>query len=1117
MAQTPLFTDITEVNLDNSFVTNLNQQLANIDSNFKKLLSLPLVKGDKGDGVGVGILRTYNEVGGQAVLTELGKKIIQQIYVPYSETQRAAIDYSLENDGTLDDLVDVLRDIEINGTDSDFEPNVHDFQATSINIDNFPQEVKIYYQRHSEEVTQQETTTDYTGVSVGYVFHFDGRLSDIAEYENELAVNFIDTSCALMVQRVDGEIVLDSNNEEVLSDNADILVMRCSIIPTLYFDGTNEVSDRWSNTFCWMINGRRTGITAQGIKGDRGDSVRAYICSGILNDTFITIDSVLSPQDISVDDVPTGSLAFVWFLHNDGIPSPTVPPEQPIDIQSLASVVDNDTPSDVIQYGTQRYVALDLTVGVVWRDANNQPRIDYNVNYAAAPYLSLANIFQSCILYNEMLRINKYPYVAKGLFVPDNDVRYEDTYYTTQSLRGQQPYHLFGSFRNTHNELPENPTATFWSSRVPYAYIGVANINDILTTSNGSMDNNYWDVYRFSENPTFNYNINQLGILKSLYRTFVMHDFMLDIRNSTPSVLTNTDAPGHPFQTVLSLGDYDSTAHGGSQAAIKMYAQNREVTSTGETHMKPNYWGTANISDFQLTHGNFAINSDPYPPSGYGQNVSIKNPYIKILAETERYYQGYNDKQTTDTWQNIDICGYNMKLTNMPSIVIAAHNTGQQSYSWPFYTHKIQPRITVSGDANLSSTDISNYIHINQMKCKFDVSNMSEDANYERVVEIMRDSNSNYVYTATNSAIALPMFNNLSTANSNSLDPDSPYASDSYNTHLGTYSHYKLGFQCTNTSVLLLGDSNYKNYTILHVKNGAVRFNNDFYVGSSLSNPADNIKLYGKEILIGSEQTSSVTLSPRLHLGYGTNPIQSYATLSGGTNTYVEGEYIYIGKYGSNTNNTMSIRVVSDNIRIKDSTFNESEWGLNSNTLGVNIFSHTDNRSISNNANRLIAGIPDSNASVILDRDTNNRVTVGRFVVTSSIGDVTGVTINNSSNWIKMGYYVNPSSPDNMDIGSNGNINISAGDGYHVHIGPSNGTYINIQEDQQAVANGLNIVSHLIISNDPRTNHSDTNLGINIYVNDSNQWYVGQLFTRGDGSDYATLQIMWQPIGNVPV
>ena len=98
-------------------------------------------------------------------------------------------------------------------------------------------------------------------------------------------------------------------------------VKKHSIVPTLYYD---SVSRYW----CWAVNGVKTGVIAQGVKGDAGNSRSIYVCKGTKgsvpssqeSNTILKITDVMQPEEFKnytqlqfAEHVNTGDLLVVWF------------------------------------------------------------------------------------------------------------------------------------------------------------------------------------------------------------------------------------------------------------------------------------------------------------------------------------------------------------------------------------------------------------------------------------------------------------------------------------------------------------------------------------------------------------------------------------------------------------------------------------------------------------------------------------------------------------------------------------------------------------------------------------------------------------------------------------
>lgn len=71
------------------------------------------------------------------------------------------------------------------------------------------------------------------------------------------------------------------------------------IVPKLYFD--DNVKE-----FCWQVNGQKTAVTAQGLKGDNGTSTAVHICKTTVSGNYLRIDSA------EYIDRTSGNPARVW-------------------------------------------------------------------------------------------------------------------------------------------------------------------------------------------------------------------------------------------------------------------------------------------------------------------------------------------------------------------------------------------------------------------------------------------------------------------------------------------------------------------------------------------------------------------------------------------------------------------------------------------------------------------------------------------------------------------------------------------------------------------------------------------------------------------------------------
>lgn len=115
-------------------------------------------------------------------------------------------------------------------------------------------------------------------LSEPFIF-IDGRIAGLNKIissgsDTEIYKRFVDFSIAVY-----GSAEYDHNDvsqDKSKPETWEWIFTTVAIVPKLYFDDN-------INEFCWSVNGQQTGITAQGIKGDKGISPNMIIATGIYN------------------------------------------------------------------------------------------------------------------------------------------------------------------------------------------------------------------------------------------------------------------------------------------------------------------------------------------------------------------------------------------------------------------------------------------------------------------------------------------------------------------------------------------------------------------------------------------------------------------------------------------------------------------------------------------------------------------------------------------------------------------------------------------------------------------------------------------------------------------
>lgn len=276
---------INEVTLDAQFGTTLKQAISTINDNFKKIISVPFLKGEHGENIELIKVPILHD----GVFTKLGERVIKSIY----ETNATTYDPSLDNN--FGGPVGV-------GDSS----HSYDFMKNNCN------EIAFYGYRQKTQVDEKIKVTSQQ------IFIFiDSRVGNIEDIESAQLSTFQDLSCALSIT---GDIYVDPETGKIdlignePGSTTDFTVEKHSIIPTLYYDDSPGIEE-----WCWRINGQKTKITAQGKNGEDGKNSKCVVCFGNMdhpdsgNIFSVTIANVLSPRNTSINDLEDGQLAIVWY------------------------------------------------------------------------------------------------------------------------------------------------------------------------------------------------------------------------------------------------------------------------------------------------------------------------------------------------------------------------------------------------------------------------------------------------------------------------------------------------------------------------------------------------------------------------------------------------------------------------------------------------------------------------------------------------------------------------------------------------------------------------------------------------------------------------------------
>lgn len=279
-----IFDIIQTPSFDSNYVSELNAMVDAINSNFKRIASLPFLKGDKGTSIEYIEEPIYITSNSNTVFSNFGISVIGAIY------GRDVYNYlnGLTN-ATFDNLTFKLRELYATAEPTpSVEPMQGIYSCNSLHPDNDPK-IGVFYDPHN----------GIKHLCVPYTFH-DARKTILdLEYNKD----FIDQTTFITGKYTPEE------KWQLKSEN---------LIPGLYFDNDINI-----NKYCWAIGNRKTHIIAQGVNGQNGQDCKAFLCKGNYDadNTCINITSVFNTSSRTYDETLLSSLydgAFaIVILHSD--------------------------------------------------------------------------------------------------------------------------------------------------------------------------------------------------------------------------------------------------------------------------------------------------------------------------------------------------------------------------------------------------------------------------------------------------------------------------------------------------------------------------------------------------------------------------------------------------------------------------------------------------------------------------------------------------------------------------------------------------------------------------------------------------------------------------------
>lgn len=320
-----LHTIIAPTLTDSNFGQSIRTQFDNINTNFQRLVSAAYLSGQDGNDVVVKDVPIYTENITVRDIVTNEVKVYKTIDVINDFLNVGDVNYdfvvAIDADDKYAFLYDILRqavftdfglqlvetifnkqfDLKshelmsfVDGVESLISAYVlinedleYEFPSYS-DTDKYPVWLAFAYSPLVRMFAIHDIDTDtITNICATQLYYFyDARIGSIQLLDDKYSANdFTDYTSFITIsseRNADGDYEI--NGTYTMSKSQDL--------PTLYYD--NDAQE-----FCWKMNGIETNITAQGIKGDKGEPAGCWFCRGVSTTIPNNDNSMISANLIS--------------------------------------------------------------------------------------------------------------------------------------------------------------------------------------------------------------------------------------------------------------------------------------------------------------------------------------------------------------------------------------------------------------------------------------------------------------------------------------------------------------------------------------------------------------------------------------------------------------------------------------------------------------------------------------------------------------------------------------------------------------------------------------------------------------------------------------------------
>ena len=215
----------------------------------------------------------------QAVFTDFGLQLVETIFDEQPFTlEHHTLTYDVDGVETLaSDLGYVL-------INEDLEYMFPSYSDTN----RYPVWLAFVYSPVVRMFAIHDIDTDtITNICATQLYYFyDARIGSIQLLDDKYSANdFTDYTSFITISS-------NKNADDEYEINGTYTMSKSQDLPTLYYD--NDAQE-----FCWKMNGIETNITAQGVKGDKGEPAGCWFCRGVSTTIQNNDNSMISANLIS--------------------------------------------------------------------------------------------------------------------------------------------------------------------------------------------------------------------------------------------------------------------------------------------------------------------------------------------------------------------------------------------------------------------------------------------------------------------------------------------------------------------------------------------------------------------------------------------------------------------------------------------------------------------------------------------------------------------------------------------------------------------------------------------------------------------------------------------------